>query len=129
MFTLEQISAAHAKVRSGADFPAYIKELKMLGADHYITCVKDGHTDYEGSDGHIQTSPAKYAALTINLVADIPQFRIDLVEHQQGKTNYPQFCQLAASGGVDRWKVDLQKMTCTYIDVNGEEILTEQIPG
>ena len=31
MFTVEQIKAAHSKVKSGADFPAYIQEIKALG--------------------------------------------------------------------------------------------------
>lgn len=31
MFTVEQIETAHAKVKSGADFPNYIKEIKELG--------------------------------------------------------------------------------------------------
>lgn len=30
MFTVEQIKAAHAKVKSGADFPGYITEIKSL---------------------------------------------------------------------------------------------------
>jgi len=29
MFTVEQIKAAHSKVKSGADFPSYIKEIKL----------------------------------------------------------------------------------------------------
>ena len=35
MFTVEQIKAAHSKVQSGADFPAYIREIKELGVTHY----------------------------------------------------------------------------------------------
>lgn len=35
MFTAEQIKTAHRKVKSGADFPAYIKEIKVLGVTHY----------------------------------------------------------------------------------------------
>ena len=34
MFTVEQIKAAHSKVKSGADFPSYIKEIKSLGVTH-----------------------------------------------------------------------------------------------
>jgi len=30
MFTLEDIQIAHAKVKSGADFPVYIKEIAAL---------------------------------------------------------------------------------------------------
>ena len=40
MFTLEQIKLAHSKVKSGADFPAYIKELKALGVIPTISETK-----------------------------------------------------------------------------------------
>ena len=46
MFTQEQISSSHSKVKSGAGFPAYINELKQLGVTHYETFVADGHTDF-----------------------------------------------------------------------------------
>ncbi len=45
MFILDQIEAAHSKVKSGADFPEYIKELKQFGVTSYETFVSDGHTD------------------------------------------------------------------------------------
>ena len=35
MFTVEQIKTAHGKVKSGADFPAYINEVKKLGVSFY----------------------------------------------------------------------------------------------
>jgi hypothetical protein len=35
MCTVAQIKAAHSKVKSGADFPAYIKESKALGVTQY----------------------------------------------------------------------------------------------
>jgi uncharacterized protein YbcV (DUF1398 family) len=50
MFTIEQVKAAHSKVRSGADFPAFIQDIKKLGVTYYETFVSDGHTDYYGSN-------------------------------------------------------------------------------
>jgi hypothetical protein len=44
MFTIEQIKAAHSKVKSGTDFPAYVQELIALGVTGYETYVADGHT-------------------------------------------------------------------------------------
>jgi hypothetical protein len=41
MFTVEQIKAVHSKVKSGADFPNYIKEIEILGIIHYGTFVTD----------------------------------------------------------------------------------------
>lgn len=129
MFTLEQISTAHAKVKTGADFPLYIKEIRALGVDHYTTYVKDGHTDYESNDGHKKTSPAKYTVLMINPAPDLAEFRKHLSDHQQGKTNYLQFCELAAASGVFKWKVNLQEMSCTYVDLTEREMLREEIPA
>jgi len=43
MFTTEQIKAAHGKIKSGADFPSYINEIRGLGVTHYEAYVTVGH--------------------------------------------------------------------------------------
>lgn len=128
MFTLDQIKAAHSKVKSGADFPAYIRELKQLGVVEYETFVKDGHTNYLGENTYKIKSPARYAALTIASASQAEQFKADLKAHQQGKTDYATFCADCAKSGVEKWIVDLTKMTCTYFDSAGNEVLIERIP-
>jgi len=40
----EQIKAAHSKVKSGADFPAYIQDIKKTGVTFYETSLTDDHT-------------------------------------------------------------------------------------
>ena len=50
MFTLQAIKDAHSKVKSGADFPTYIQELKVLGITKYDTYVRDGHAVYFGNE-------------------------------------------------------------------------------
>ena len=52
MFTIEQIKAAHSKVKSGADFPGYIQDIKRLGVNAFETWVIDSHTEYFGKDGY-----------------------------------------------------------------------------
>ncbi len=51
----------------------------------------------------------------------------DLKEPQQGKTDYPTFIGLSAKLGVEKWEVCMEKMTCTYYDKAGNEILAEEI--
>ena len=46
MFTLQQIQDTHAKVKSGADFPQYIQDLKDLWVRSYTIFVSDGHAEY-----------------------------------------------------------------------------------
>ncbi len=128
MFTVEQIKAAHSKVKSGADFPLYIQDVKKLGVIYYETYVTDGHTDYYGENDYKTTSPSKYEPLTIASECNKVQFKGDLKEHQQGKTDYPTFIAMSSKWGIEKWVVSMDKMTCTYYDKAGNEILVEQIP-
>ena len=128
MFTVEQIKDARSKVKSGADFPAYISDLKKLGVMYYETFVSDGHTDYFGENDFKTSSVAKYDALEIAKNSEIEIFKTDLKAHQQGKTDYFTFCKDSAKSGVEKWAVCMEKMTCTYFDKAGNEMLVEQIP-
>jgi uncharacterized protein YbcV (DUF1398 family) len=128
MFTTEQITAAHSKVKSGADFPAYIKEIKQLGVTHYETYVSDGHIDYHGAEDHTALVPAKYDHLPIAEVVNSKQFIAELKAHQQGKSDYLTFIKMCAGYGIDKWQVRMDKMTCTYFDAAGKEVLVEEIP-
>jgi len=128
MFTVEQIKTAHSKVKSGADFPAYIQDIKKIGVTYYETFVTDGHTDYYGENKYKTTSPARYEPVAIADTVDAEQFKKDLKEHQQGKTDYPTFIKMCATFGIEKWNVCMDKMTCTYYDRKGSEILVEEIP-
>ncbi|HSY61460.1 MAG TPA: DUF1398 domain-containing protein [Cytophaga sp.] len=128
MFTLERIKAAHAKVKSGADFPSYIQELIGLGLIQYTQFVSDGHTIYIGKDNYTIQSDAKYPAFTISEKSDNEKLKQDLKIHQQGGTNYLTFCEQAAAAGVEKWIVDMSKMTCTYYDRTGTSMFAEIIP-
>lgn len=128
MFTVEQIKTAHSKVKSGADFPSYIKEIKLLGVTHYEAYVTDGHIDYHGANNYIVKVPEKYEPLTIADVAKVQQFKTELIAHQQGKTDYLTFIKMCAETGIEKWEICMTKMTCTYYDKAGNDILVEQIP-
>ena len=128
MFTLEQIKNAHSKVKSGADFPAYIKEIKALGVTHYEAYVADGHIDYHGANRFTVVVPTKYEPIEIASILQNETFKAELLAHQQGKTDYPTFIEMCANCSIEKWVVDMNQMTCTYFDKSGNEILTEKIP-
>ena len=128
MFTVEQIEQAHQKVKSGADFPKYIQEIKQLGVKGFETWVKDSHTDYFGTNSYKTQSNPQYAELSIEGKSNKEKFVDYLRTHQRGETNYSAFCAHCAETGIEKWIVDLEKMTCTYFDKSGVEILVEQIP-
>ena len=70
MFTTQQIEQAHEKVKSGADFPKYIQEIKGFGVQSFITFVKDSHTEYFGADNFTTSSNPKYEDLEIAEITD-----------------------------------------------------------
>lgn len=128
MFTIEQIAVAHSKVKSGADFPNYIKEIKELGVTHYETYASDSRTDFYGANNFKVTMPAKFSPIEISENCNVEQFKSDLKKHQQGKTDYLTFRNDAANSGIEKWNVNLLKMTCTYYNTNANEVLIENIP-
>ncbi len=128
MFTAEQIKTAHSKVKSGADFPAYIKEIKLLGITHYEAYVKDGHIDYHGRNNYTVKVPEKYNPLAIADVASVEEFKAGLIAHQQGATDFLTFTQICAATGIEKWEVSTNEMTCTYYNKTGVKILVEEIP-
>lgn len=128
MFTVEQVKTAHGKVKSGADFPSYIKEIKQLGVTHYESYVTDGHIDYHGINNYTARVPKKYEPLVIVDSPKMEEFKVELLAHQQGKTDYLTFIKMCAETGIEKWMVNLDKMACTYFDKAGNEVLVEQIP-
>lgn len=128
MFTIEQIKTAHSKVKSGADFPSYIQEIKTLGVTAYEHFVSDGHIQYYGTNDFVLSAEAKWAPITISDLSSTEKLKQALVIHQQGQTNYPTFCKQSAEAGVEKWIVDLTKMICTYYDKANHQMVVEIIP-
>lgn len=127
MFITEQIKTAHSKVKSGADFPSYVQEIKALGVTHYEAYVTDGHIEYHGANGNTAKVLAKYEPLIIAAPQN-EEFKAELAAHQQGKTDFLTFIKLCATYGIEKWAVCMEKMTCTYYDKAGNEVLVEEIP-
>ncbi|WP_308004953.1 DUF1398 family protein [uncultured Chryseobacterium sp.] len=128
MFTVEQIESAHGKVKTGADFPNYIKEIKELGVKSFETWVKDSHTEYFGENDFKTTSAPQYKDLAIADHSEREKFIQQLKNHQRGETDYMKFCEDCAETGIEKWIVDLDQFTCIYYDKAGNEILKEEIP-
>lgn len=129
MFTIKQIKDAHSKVKSGADFPKYMQDIIALGVTSFETFVFDNHTDYSGKDNFKISSEGRSEKLLIATESNIEQFKKDIKLHQQGETDYPTFLKDCAKSGVERWIVVMDKMTCSYYDKEGNEMLVETIPS
>lgn len=128
MFTIQQIKDAHSKVKSGADFPKYIQDIIALGVTSFETFVTDNHTNYFGINYYKTTSKGFDETLTIAENCNTEQFKFDLKNHQQGKTDYITFLNDCAKSGVEKWIVNMAQMTCIYYDKAGNELVIETIP-
>lgn len=128
MFTVDQIATLHSKVKSGADFPKFIQDLKKIGVTSFETWVEDSHTVYFGANDFQTKSNPKYEKKIIANTSDQEKFTYSLKIHQKGETDYLTFCNHSAESGVEKWLVNLNDMTCTYFDKANNEILFEKIP-
>lgn len=127
MFTLSDISTAHARVKSGADFPQYARNLIAMWVTAYDVYVSDGHAIYLGNDMPL-VSPAKYATLSITDSVNQEKFIERLKLHQGGGADYMTFCQDCAETGIEKWTLDMWAHTCTYYDTSGNVVHTENFP-
>ena len=120
MFTLEQIEIAHSKVKSGAEFPQYIQDIKELGVTAFETWVMDSHTEYFGKgDFQIKSLP-KYEEIKVAHNCDKDKFIAYLKIHQKGETDYFTFCQHCAETGIEKEYIcqllsPLRKVECKSI--------------
>lgn len=128
MFTIEQIRNAHAKVKSGADFPQYVQDIKVLGVEAYDTYVADGHNDFYGAGDYKISSPEKYPVKAIAASGNIALLKEALTVHQHGQTDYLTFCAQAAAAGVEKWTTNTSVMEVVYYDKTGNALLSEMIP-
>jgi len=127
-FTEQDIGAAYAKTRTGADFPRLIQDLKKLGIVSYDHMLESGSNVFHGQDGQYVSLSNMGPSVPVNDQADVELLKKHISEHQRGLTNYPTLCGLAGQAGVDRWTSDLLAMTCSYFDRSGRKLHVESIP-
>ncbi|PWS33504.1 DUF1398 domain-containing protein [Pedobacter paludis] len=130
MFSIEEIKKAESKIKTGADFPQFIADIKAMGVIRNDVYVSNGLSVYFDHDDHSeQASPEEYPNLVINEESSAEKLKHALSIHQRGETDYFTFCKQSADAGVEKWVIDLEEMTCTYLDAEGNELVKEEIPG
>ncbi len=129
MFTKEMIVAAQARVKSGADYPRLVQELKEMGVQSYDHVVAEGSNVYYGGGGQAVTVSQSQERIPVAAQSSAEKLRQNISIHQQGKTDYPTFCWQAGEAGVAKWTSDLRAMTVTYSDRSGKPIVVEPIPA
>lgn len=127
MFTIEQINDIHDRLGSARTFTEYVLALKALGVERYDSYVADGHSEYLGEGGHRVVSPSVHEVLSVAANSQREMFLEHLRRHERRETTYLEMSRGLAQSGIEKWTVDTGRMTMTFYDRAGAEMLVEQI--
>ena len=127
MFTLEQINDLHERLGSAKTFPEYVRALKALGVERCDSYLADGHSEYFSQSGESVVSPPVHEALAVAETSQREAFLQHLSRHEQGQTSYLEMSMGLAKSGIEKWTIDTRRMTMTFHDKSGREMLVEQI--
>jgi transporter family protein len=128
-FTEADIRAAYAKVKSGPDFPALVRDLKNLGIRSYDHVLAAGANVFRGANGHAIRLGQMGPAVPVADHSDVPLLLRHIAAHQKGLSDYPTICRQAGEAGVAKWVSDLDAMTVTYLDTSDNVMHVEAIPA
>jgi uncharacterized protein YbcV (DUF1398 family) len=127
MFTLEQIDDLHARLGGAKTFPEYVRALKAIGVERADSCLADGHSEYIGQGGHRVVSPPVHEMLPVAETGQRETFLEHLSRHERRETTYLEMSRGLAQSGIEKWTIDTARMTMTFYDKAGKEMLVEQI--
>ena len=127
MFTIEQINELHARLGSARTLPEYVRALEALGVERYDSYLADGHSEYFGQGGHRVASPPVHEVLPVAETGQRETFLQHLRRHELRQTTYLEMSRGLAQSGIEKWTVDTGRMTMTFYDKAGREMLVEQI--
>jgi uncharacterized protein YbcV (DUF1398 family) len=127
MFTIEEINELHARLGSARTLPEYVRALKALGVERYDSCLADGHSEYFGEGGRRVVSAAVHEVLSVAETGQRETLLQHLRRHERRQTTYVEMSRGLAESGIEKWTVDTGRMTMTFYDKAGREMLVEQI--
>ena len=127
MFTIEQINDLHDRVGHLETLPDYLRALRAIGVARFDSYLRDGHSEYFASDGHRVVAEAAHELLTIADVTTRDRFVEHLARHQRGETGYVEMSEGLAACGVEKWTMDTNDLTVTYLDSHGNTLLVEPL--
>jgi len=126
-FTLEQINAIHDRLGSAETLAQYAQELHKIGVEHADSYVADGHSEYFAKDGHSIVSSPAHEKLAVSEASDKQGLLYYLDLHDAGKINYLEMSSSLAKSGIEKWVINTSKLTMTFYDKAGNELLVDDI--
>lgn len=127
-FTVENLRAIYSRPRTGADFPALVRELKSAGVTSYDHMIETGTNVFHGRGGDTLILEKMGPSCPVSVRADVESLKRIILEHQRGLSDYSTLCRLVGEVGVAKWECDLFAMTCSYFEKSNRKMHVELIP-
>lgn len=127
VFTIAEIEDLHDRLGAAATLPDYLRELNAMGVIRSDSFLSDGHSEYFGEDGYRVVGAATHEGLAVAEAARPDQLRRHLQRHERGESSYLEMSKGLAASGIAKWTFDTRRMTISYRDVGGNEVLREEI--
>ncbi|HFI0446182.1 TPA: DUF1398 domain-containing protein [Streptococcus suis] len=128
MFTLENINHGHEQF-TGPDFLKLIAYFKDMGIVENTVDIQSGQVVYRSKAGQTLEKQDYQVTIPVSDRVNLDQFVTILRNHQAGQTDFPTFCQETAEAGIYKWVIDLEAMTCSYLDQAEQAVFVETIPS
>ena len=127
MFTIEQINDLHDRLGSAKTLAEDVRALKAIGVERYDSYLADGHSEYFGQSGDRVVSPPVHEVFPVAESGQREMFLEHLGRHERRETSYLEMSRGLAQSGIEKWTVNTGRMTMTFYDKAGTEMLVEQI--
>ncbi|MDF2942629.1 MAG: Phage envelope protein [Herbinix sp.] len=127
-FTLQAIHEAHKKY-TGPDFPKLIREFRLMGMVTNTYDLRTGQILYVNKNGDQIESQSSPVNVKIGDFSCQETALAALKRNQIGESDFATFCNEIAQAGVYKWISDLEKMTCSYYDLQENAVIVETIPS
>lgn len=128
MLTLTQIKESAEDIRTGADLPSFVQQLKEGGVIRIDIYVVDGMAAFFWRNGDAMQTSSAYPNIDINNDDCAMALLRSIQTHQKGLFDFRTFCYEAANAGVEKWVINLDDMEVNYFNSCGSIILQEEIP-
>lgn len=127
MFTLQQIDDIHERLGKKTTLAEYLRALNAIGVVKYDSFITDGHSEFLGKDNQKVISSPVHKKLTIANISNREELLTHLSLHERGETDYLEMSQGLSDSGIEKWSFDTNKMTITYYNREGGELLVESV--
>jgi Protein of unknown function (DUF1398) len=126
MFTIEELNELHARLGSARTFPSMCGRLRDSASNSMIPTWRAAIRNTSGRAA-TRSSPHRCTRCFPSLKPVNGRRSFSLRRHELRETTYLEMSIGLARSGIEKWTVHTDRMTITFYDKAGTEMLVEQM--